>query len=149
SRRQEYKKSLQELLRCCHIAERIPNAQRDARSFATKALGELHRIAISDHETSQAQKHYEEALEWIVKGIDDQAVVQTAMMLESDRATLLAPTDIDKAIQAITKAQEHLNELQKDPQTNDIERLWAMSARIYFNDAKLAVLLAQGDQQEH
>ncbi|MFM7929375.1 MAG: hypothetical protein ACKO9Q_16845, partial [Pirellula sp.] len=83
-----------------------------------------------------------------MKGIDDQAVVQTAMMLESDRATLLAPTDIDKAIEAITKAQEYLDELEQDPQTIETQRLWAMSARMYFNDAKLAVLLAQGDQQE-
>jgi len=150
SRRHEYKESLQELLSCCHIAERVPNAQRDARSFATKALGELYRIAVSDHDASQAQRYYDEALEWIEKGVDDPSVFQTAMMLESDRATLLAPTDIDQAVEAIARAQEYLKELEpSESQTNESEKMWYMSFQVYCNDAKLAVLLAQGKQQEH
>jgi len=150
SRRAEYKKSLQELLRCCQIAERIPNAQRDARSFATEALGELYRIAIGDHDASQAQRYYDEALEWIEKGDDDPSVIQTAMMLESDRATLLAPTDIDQAVEAIDKAQEYLKELEpSESQTNESTKMWYMSFQVYYNDARLAVLLAQGKQPEH
>jgi len=150
NRRSEYSKSLRDLLRCCQIAEQIPTAQRDARVYGTKTLGELYRIAISDHDASAAQRYYEQALEGIEKGIDDSTVVQVAMMFETDRATLLAPMDIDKAIEAISKAQEYLDELTpSESQTDESQKLWYMSVKIYFNDAKLAVLLAQGKQQEH
>jgi hypothetical protein len=150
NRRSEYSKSLRDLLRCCQIAEQIPTAQRDARVYGTKTLGELYRIAISDHDASAAQRYYEQALEGIEKGIDDSTVVQVAMMFETDRATLLAPMDIDKAIEAISKAQEYLDELTPlESQTDESQKLWYMSVKIYFNDAKLAVLLAQGKQQEH
>lgn len=150
SRRQDYSKSLRDLLRCCQIAEQVPNAQRDARIYATRALGELYRIAISNHDASTAQSYYDQALEWIEKGIEDSAVVQTAMMLETDRATLLAPIDTEKAIEAISKAQDYLEELKpSESQTDDSQNLWYMSVKIHFNDAKLAVLLAQGKQQEH
>jgi hypothetical protein len=150
NRRSEYSKSLRDLLRCCQIAEQIPTAQRDARVYGTKTLGELYRIAISDHDASAAQRYYEQALEGIEKGIDDSSVVQVAMMFETDRATLLAPMDIDKAIEAISKAQEYLDELTPlESQTDESQKLWYMSVKIYFNDAKLAVLLAQGKQQEH
>jgi serine/threonine protein kinase len=150
NRRSEYSNSLRDLLRCCQIAEQIPTAQRDARVYGTKTLGELYRIAISDHDASAAQRYYEQALEGIEKGIDDSSVVQVAMMFETDRATLLAPMDIDKAIEAISKAQEYLDELTPlESQTDESQKLWYMSVKIYFNDAKLAVLLAQGKQQEH
>jgi hypothetical protein len=110
----------------------------------------LYRIAISNHDASTAQSYYDQALEWIEKGIEDSAVVQTAMMLETDRATLLAPIDTEKAIEAISKAQDYLEELKpSESQTDDSQNLWYMSVKIHFNDAKLAVLLAQGKQQEH
>ena len=149
NQKSDYGKSLRELLSCCRIAERIPTAQTDARTHAVGATGALYKLAISDHNTQQAEKFYQEALDWIEKGIDDPVVIQQAMMFESDRATLLAPLDLGQAREALANAAEYLEELKPQAtQVDESETLWYISVRIHYNDAKLAVLLAEGNEQE-
>jgi tRNA A-37 threonylcarbamoyl transferase component Bud32 len=142
--------SLQDLLRCCQIADRVPTAQRDARIHAIKALGELCKISISQHDMQQSARLYQETAVWIEKAIDDPVAVQMAMIFESDRATLLAPVQIQQSQEALDKAAEYLEELKPDTNpVGDTEALWYLSLKMHYNEAKLAVLLAEGNALEH
>jgi len=149
-RREDYAQSLRRLLDCAVVAEKVHNAERDARIFATRALRELHRIALSDRQELQAQKHYEESLEWIARADEDPNVLQEGLILETDRATLLANRDLEQAREALAKGASYLEALKpQGDQQDDYDRLWYLGNQIVYNDAALAVLLAEGDIPEH
>lgn len=149
-RRDDYRKSLRQLLRCAEIGMEVSTAERDARKFGVKALRELHKIALVEGQDSQASRWYEEISEWIKQGDGDPDVMEEALVLESDRAILLAAIDLAQAEESLLRAASYLEVLKpQEEQQDDYNRMRYLDNQIVYNDSKLAVLLAQGDLPEH
>ena len=149
-RREDYRKSLRQLLSCAEIAKEISTAQRDARSFAIRALRELHRISLLEGLDSQASSWYEKTAEWIEQADGDPRVLDEVLVLESDRAMLLAARDLAQAKESLLRAASCLEALKpQEKQQNDYNRLEYLDNQIVYNESALAVWLAQGDLQEH
>jgi hypothetical protein len=149
-RRDDYKKSLRQLLSCAEIAKEISTAQRDARMFGIMALRELHRISLSEGQDSQASRWYEETSEWIEQAGGDPSVLEEALVLESDRAMLLAARDLVQAKESLLRAASYLEALKpQEEHQDDYNWMRYLDDQIVYNDSKLAVLLAQGDLPEH
>jgi len=149
-RREDYRKSLRQLLSCAEIANEISTAQRDARSFAIRALRELHRISLLEGLDSQASRWYEKTAEWIEQADGDPRVLDEVLVLESDRAMLLAAKDLAQAKESLLRAASCLEALKpQEEQNNDYSRLEYLDNQIIYNESALAVWLAQGDLQEH
>lgn len=149
-RRDDYRKSLRQLLRCAEIGMEVSTAERDARKYGVKALRELHKIALVEGQDSQASRWYEEISEWIKQGDGDPDVMEEALVLESDRAILLAAIDLAQAEESLLRAASYLEVLKpQEEQQDDYNRMRYLDNQIVYNDSKLAVLLAQGDLPEH
>lgn len=149
-RRDDYRKSLRQLLRCAEIGREVSTAQLDARKYGVKALRELHKIALVERQDSQASRWYEEISEWIKQGDGDPDVIEEALVLESDRAIWLAAIDLAQAEESLLRAASYLEVLKpQEEQQDDYNRMRYLDNQIVYNDSKLAVLLAQGDLPEH
>jgi serine/threonine protein kinase len=149
-RRDDYRKSLRQLLRCAEIGMEVSTAERDARKYGVKALRELHKIALVEGQDSQASRWYEEISEWIKQGDGDPDVMEEALVLESDRAISLAAIDLAQAKESLLRAASYLEVLKpQEEHQDDYNRMRYLDNQIVYNDSKLAVLLAQGDLPEH
>jgi hypothetical protein len=148
--RDDYRKSLRQMLSCAEIGREVSNAQRDARVFGVRALRELHRISLFEGQDSQASKWYEETSEWIEQADGDPGVLEEALVLESDRARSLAARDLAQAKESLLKGASYLEALKpQEEQQDDYDRIRYLDNQIVYNESALAVLLAAGDLQEH
>jgi serine/threonine protein kinase len=148
--RDDYRKSLRQMLSCAEIGREVSNAQRDARVFGVRALRELHRISLFEGQDSQASKWYEETSEWIEQADGDPGVLEEALVLESDRAMSLAARDLAQAKESLLKGASYLEALKpQEEQQDDYDRIRYLDNQIVYNESALAVLLAAGDLQEH
>jgi hypothetical protein len=149
-RRDDYRKSLRQLLRCAEIGMEVSTAERDARKYGVKALRELHKIALVEGQDSQASRWYEETSEWIEQADGDPDVMEEALVMEADRAMLLAARDLVQAKESLLRAASYLEALKpQEEQQDDYNRMRYLDNQIVYSDSALAVLLAAGDLTEH
>jgi hypothetical protein len=77
-------------------------------------------------------------------------VLDEVLVLESDRAMLLAAKDLAQAKESLLRAASCLDALKpQEEQQNEYNRLEYLDNQIIYNESALAVWLAQGDLQEH